>query len=307
MVQAAESTACPSMRAPSSSTKRTWTSASRAPARGQRDQPRDARLGVGGQRAVVEGRPGGRGHRHLELSEVCGSLVPGEGVAQAVQRLGGRGGGEGVPVPAVTPGHRPSERRGDVAADVQRRSAGAQRPRFGPHPGERDVRPVVPVAAVPHDLHGVQGFVGAAAPMGQRHAQRLELGGEVPHPDAEQEAAVGHPVERRHLLGQHQRMVPGHDRDARAEAQRAGVGRQVGQRHERVEHGQVGPGGRRRHGWVGQDVVLAGPHALPPCVFGRPGDADRGTGVGGADVDVDEEQSELHVGNVRPASTCHQR
>ena len=45
---------------------------------GQRDQPGDAGLGVGGQRAVVEGRPGGRGHRHLQRAEVGRALVPDE-------------------------------------------------------------------------------------------------------------------------------------------------------------------------------------------------------------------------------------
>ena len=84
-------------------------------------------------------------------------------------------------------------------------------------------------------------------------------------------------------------MTPG------AEAQRPGVGGEVGQGHERVEHRQVRPGRRRRHRRVGQDVVLAGPHALPPGVLGRPGDADGGRRVGGADVDVDEEESELHA------------
>ena len=169
-----------------------------------------------------------------------------------------------------------------------------QRLRLGPHAVERDVAAREAGLARPHRAHRVEVLVGARPAAGQRGAQGPELGLEVPDPHAEQEATAAHPVERRHLLGQHQRVVDGNDGHPGAEQQGAGVRRQVGQGDERVEHRRAGPGGRRGDRRVGQHVVLAGPHALPAGRLGRHRDAGRGRRVDGADVGVDEEQSEAH-------------
>ena len=200
---------------------------------------------------------------------------------------------EGVAVPTVAATHRAPERRVDVAADVQRRDP--RRPRLGPHAGERHEAAVERRCFVgPDGDHGVEVLVGAGALVVERRPDRVELGLEVADADTEQEAAAADPVEGLDPLRQHQRLVQRDHGEAGAEQQRRGVGGQERQAHERVEHGEP-PGSRRcRHTRLGQDVVLAGPHALPAGGLGGDRDLRRCGWVDGEPVDVDGEQPELH-------------
>ncbi len=66
--------------------------------------------------------------------------------------------------------------------------------------------------------------------------------------DAEDEAAAGQVVERRHLLGEDDRVALSHKADARAEADRRRGARRLGQRAERLEQTRSPWGCRRRVG-----------------------------------------------------------
>ena len=122
----------------------------------------------------------------------------------------------------------------------------------------------------------------------ERHADRLELLLEPADADAELDAAAAHVVERRHLLGQHERIAQRQDDDAGHEAQ---PGRDGGHRRhpdQRIGQGAAWPAGQpaaRRVGidrgvFVREDDVVDGDDGVEACRFRKLDHADCAREIG---------------------------
>src|SRR5712691_1691180 len=81
--------------------------------------------------------------------------------------------------------------------------------------------------AGPGLLQKGDGLLIALLGLVHRHAKAVELAPAIALADAEIEAAVGEEVERRGLLGQQRRVVPGQYQDGGAEPQRRRFGGEI--------------------------------------------------------------------------------
>src|SRR5213594_4271261 len=147
--------------------------------------------------------------------------------------------------------------------------------------------------------------------VGERDTERVELGLQVPDPEAEDEAPAGDYVDARELLRQHQWIALRQDDDPGTELHALGVRRDERERDGRIEKrafrvevlSEAAPRlvadaarhGRGRHlrVRVRQDDVLPRPDGLESGGLRRLCDADRRYGVA-ARSHVDGEKAELH-------------
>ncbi len=213
----------------------------------------DAELGEGRHRLGGQAPPGR--HADLQLAEPDRALDVGRGPAQPVDAGGGVLGREREPVPALAPRDGPPVGRRAVAADDDRDRAlhGAGMGVDAGEVGEAAVE--LGSLVVPEAGHGVEELVRHGAALGEVGADGAELGLEVADADAEREAPTGEHVQRRQLLGQHDRVAlrEDHDPGRQPDPRRRRGGER--ERQERVERrvlrapsataGPAGPGARR--------------------------------------------------------------
>src|SRR5215472_4714929 len=131
---------------------------------------------------------------------------------------------------------RPLDRFGAARAEPERRVRLLDRARL-----DDDIVVAVPLALVrkaftarlPGQADDLHRLVEALGRLGLRHAEAGELISAITLADAEVEPAAGQKVERRRLLGDENRVVPGQHHDRGAETDALGAGRQVAQKVER--------------------------------------------------------------------------
>ena len=106
----------------------------------------------------------------------------------------------------------------------------------------------------PVQLHRLERLVEERVALGEVHAEREISDFEVSGADAQVEAALGDPVQRRRRLGQHEGVAVGNDAEVGHQRQLAGDGRRGRQRHEWVEAlvPACGQPGGARGGVLGQ-------------------------------------------------------
>src|SRR5579863_670762 len=114
----------------------------------------------------------------------------------------------------------------------------------------------------PERDHRGEKFLAARAFMIERRADRIELGLEVAHSDAEDEAAVRQHIHRRQFLGEYNRIALWQYDDAGAKLHAFGMRGDKRQGDRTIDEGSIGRNGRRRRLRLGQHDMLSRPEAL---------------------------------------------
>ena len=256
------------------------------------DDAVDAEVLVGPEHLPVDGRH--RRHADLERAQLGRALHLRRGGPEPLE-LGGRGvGREREPVPAVPALHRAAVRGRRVPPDDDPRAPARHRLRERLHTLEVGETTVVRACRVaPDGEHRVEVLVGAGGALRQLHAQRGELGLQVPHAHAEVQPPLRQHVEARGLLGEDERVALREDDDAGAEREPLGRGRDEREVHQRVEDRVARPHRRGRDAGVGQHDVLPRPPRVVPELLAQTGQPE---GVGGRQrrPRVQTEHAELH-------------
>ena len=144
-----------------------------------------------------------------------------------------------------------------------------------PHLVERDELAVVRRdLLLPEQPHRLEVLVHPLTPVGELHAHGAVLLGQLADTDAEQDAAPGQGVERRHRLGEHGGLVLGDDHDVRAELDRRRVRGDERQPDERVGEPSPppapGPSCRRASPGTGWHLGPRAPPRAPGTTATRP-------------------------------------
>src|SRR6185436_11644874 len=155
-------------------------------------------------------------------------------------------------VPARSMAERAPEGLGRVSADDDRRMGRLRGPRPRLDAAKRE-EPTVVLRLVlrPDREHRLEVLDRPLSLVGERDAERVELGLQEPDPEAEDEAPAGDDVDARQLLRQHQWIALRQDDDPGTELHALGVRRDERERDGRIEKRRFSGRGaaRRRLDW----------------------------------------------------------